>query len=134
MNKKQIDEGSLKERKKAVVVTQDDEGFNWNKYIPKEKVALVAKVRPTQEERHARMRLSEVYDVFMVAKGANRWDDERKGLLDPQGNPEVDLKVVDLKPLVTTIPAAGKFYSRIKEDKNYEKEVDTHRVALYDAY
>ncbi|MFS8002649.1 hypothetical protein Hanom_Chr13g01204581 [Helianthus anomalus] len=25
------------------MVTQDDEGFNWNKYIPKEKFALVAK-------------------------------------------------------------------------------------------
>ncbi|MFS7955063.1 hypothetical protein Hanom_Chr07g00638151 [Helianthus anomalus] len=42
MNQKQIDEGSSKERKKALVVTQDDEGFNWIKYIPKEKHALVA--------------------------------------------------------------------------------------------
>ncbi|XP_021980040.1 uncharacterized protein LOC110876172 [Helianthus annuus] len=44
-NQKQIGEGSLKEKKQALVVTQDDEGFNWNKYIPEKKVALVAKVR-----------------------------------------------------------------------------------------
>ncbi|MFS7968642.1 hypothetical protein Hanom_Chr09g00800001 [Helianthus anomalus] len=60
MNQKQISEGSSKERKQAMVVIQEDEGFNWNKYIPKEKMALVAKVGPTREEHHAQMRLSEV--------------------------------------------------------------------------
>ncbi|MFS7957346.1 putative transcription factor interactor and regulator CCHC(Zn) family [Helianthus anomalus] len=39
MNQKQIGEGSSKEKKQALVVIQDDEGFNWNKYIPKEKMA-----------------------------------------------------------------------------------------------
>ncbi|MFS8024480.1 hypothetical protein Hanom_Chr16g01463751 [Helianthus anomalus] len=53
MNKKKIGEGSSKERKQALAVIQEDEGFNWNKYIPKKKMALVAEVGPTREERHA---------------------------------------------------------------------------------
>ncbi|MFS7967813.1 hypothetical protein Hanom_Chr09g00790131 [Helianthus anomalus] len=48
MNKKQIDEGSLMERKKALVVTQEDEGFNRNKYIPNEGNALVVEVKSDQ--------------------------------------------------------------------------------------
>ncbi|KAJ0740697.1 putative transcription factor interactor and regulator CCHC(Zn) family [Helianthus annuus] len=72
MNQKQISEGSSKEKKQALVVIQDEEGFNWNKYIPKEKMALVAEVGLTREERHAKMRLSVVYKVFMEAKGAKR--------------------------------------------------------------
>ncbi|KAJ0618705.1 putative transcription factor interactor and regulator CCHC(Zn) family [Helianthus annuus] len=48
MNQKQISEGSSKERKQALVVTQEDEGFNWNKYIPKEKSALVVEIKWTR--------------------------------------------------------------------------------------
>ncbi|MFS8019144.1 hypothetical protein Hanom_Chr15g01400401 [Helianthus anomalus] len=47
INLSQISEGSSKERKQALVVTQEDEGFNWNKYIPKEKMALVLKEKIT---------------------------------------------------------------------------------------
>ncbi|MFS7912486.1 hypothetical protein Hanom_Chr02g00130511 [Helianthus anomalus] len=119
-----VDESSSKERKQALVVTQDDEGFNWNKYIPKEKVALVAEVRASREERHVRMRLSDVYEVFMEAKHGDRWDDERKCFVDPQGNLAVDPDVVDFKALVAAITTTGVFYSRIKEDPNYEKEVE----------
>ncbi|KAJ0957095.1 hypothetical protein HanPSC8_Chr01g0023231 [Helianthus annuus] len=126
INRSQISEGSSKERKQALVVTQEDEGFNWNKYIPKEKVALVAEVRPSREERHARMRSSEVYDVFQEEKNTKRWDDERKCYLVPQGNPIVDPKMVDFEALVAAIPTAGEFYSKIKEDKNYEEKVERH--------
>ncbi|MFS7896850.1 hypothetical protein Hanom_Chr00s005989g01731701 [Helianthus anomalus] len=46
LNRSLISEGSSKKRKQALVVTQEDKGFNWNKYIPKEKHALVAEVKP----------------------------------------------------------------------------------------
>ncbi|MFS7948273.1 hypothetical protein Hanom_Chr06g00558011 [Helianthus anomalus] len=113
INKKQIGEGSSKEKKQALVVIQDDEGFNWNKYIPEEKMALVSDVGPTREESHATMRLSAV-----------------NCYLDPKGNPTVDPDVVDFEVLVATIPTTGVFYSRIKEDPNYEKEMEerTRRV------
>ncbi|MFS7955065.1 hypothetical protein Hanom_Chr07g00638181 [Helianthus anomalus] len=84
MNQKQIDEGSSKEIKKALVVTQDDEGFNWNKYIPKEKHALVAEVKSDQvrektmrERRIADIRLDEMSASFEEAKRAGRWDEKR---------------------------------------------------------
>ncbi|KAF5813176.1 putative transcription factor interactor and regulator CCHC(Zn) family [Helianthus annuus] len=57
-SQKQIEEGSSKERKQACVTILDDDGFNWNKYIPKEKLGLVAETRPSREEHHARMVLS----------------------------------------------------------------------------
>ncbi|KAF5809780.1 putative transcription factor interactor and regulator CCHC(Zn) family [Helianthus annuus] len=124
-NQKQIDEGSSKDRKQALIMIQEDEGFNWNKYIKKEeKKALVVELRASREERHARMRLGEVYEIFMEAKHENRWDDERKCFLDPQGNPTIDPNVVDFKALVGAIPTAGVFYSKIKEDLKYEKEVE----------
>ncbi|MFS7919972.1 hypothetical protein Hanom_Chr03g00218881 [Helianthus anomalus] len=51
MNQKQISEGSSKERKQALVLTQEDEVFNWNKYILKEKSVLVANIRWTDMNR-----------------------------------------------------------------------------------
>ncbi|KAF5789696.1 putative transcription factor interactor and regulator CCHC(Zn) family [Helianthus annuus] len=38
---KQIIVGSSKEKKQAFVMIQDDERFNWNKYLPKVKYAMV---------------------------------------------------------------------------------------------
>ncbi|MFS7919882.1 hypothetical protein Hanom_Chr03g00217841 [Helianthus anomalus] len=109
INRSQISEGSSKERKQALVVTQEDEGLNWNKYIPKEKWCL---------------RLNEVSTVFKEAKQAERWDDERKCFLDPQGNPAADPKNVDFNALVVAIPTAGEYYSKKKEDKNYLEQVE----------
>ncbi|KAM0017399.1 putative transcription factor interactor and regulator CCHC(Zn) family [Helianthus debilis subsp. tardiflorus] len=37
IDRSQISDGPSKERKQDLVETQDDEGLNWNKYIPKEK-------------------------------------------------------------------------------------------------
>ncbi|MFS7894763.1 hypothetical protein Hanom_Chr09g00800521 [Helianthus anomalus] len=60
----------------------------------------------------------------MEAKRADRWDDERKCFVDPQGNPTVDPDMVDSKALVAAIPTSGVFYRRIQEDPNYEKEME----------
>ncbi|KAF5762405.1 putative transcription factor interactor and regulator CCHC(Zn) family [Helianthus annuus] len=51
----QIEDGSSKERNKALVVIQEDEGFNWNKYIPKTKclamlAGIIKEPEPTVEE------------------------------------------------------------------------------------
>ncbi|MFS7905816.1 hypothetical protein Hanom_Chr01g00052131 [Helianthus anomalus] len=78
------------------MVTQEDEGSNWNKYIPKEKHALVAE-----------------------AKKARRWDEKRKCYTDPQGNLVVDSKSVDFKELLDVILTGGELYSKKKEDKKY---------------
>ncbi|MFS7953681.1 putative transcription factor interactor and regulator CCHC(Zn) family [Helianthus anomalus] len=41
----QIEDGSSKAKDKALVVKQEDEGFNWNNYIPKtESLAMLAEI------------------------------------------------------------------------------------------
>ncbi|MFS8006774.1 hypothetical protein Hanom_Chr14g01253111 [Helianthus anomalus] len=93
----------LMKRKQALVVTQEDEGFNWNKYIPNEGSALVAEIRWSREQHKAHERLNEVCTTFREAKHAERCDDERKCYLDPQGNSAVDPKMVDFDALVASI-------------------------------
>ncbi|MFS7966367.1 hypothetical protein Hanom_Chr09g00772911 [Helianthus anomalus] len=70
------------------------------------------------------MRLSDVYEIFIEAKRAKRWDDERKWFIDPQGNPTVDPDMVDYKALVVAIPTAGVWALKINEDPNYKNEVE----------
>ncbi|KAJ0832151.1 putative transcription factor interactor and regulator CCHC(Zn) family [Helianthus annuus] len=123
-NQKLIDEGSSKDRKQAMVVIQDDEGFNWNKYIPKEKHALVAEFRQSREEHHARMCLSDVYAAAIEAKQANIWDRERECFIDPQRNPTVDPQKVDFKALMAAIPTAGVWAAGIEKNPNYRREVE----------
>ncbi|MFS7962823.1 hypothetical protein Hanom_Chr08g00731021 [Helianthus anomalus] len=107
-----------------MVVTQEDEDFNWNKYIPKEGNVLVAEIRWSREQRRARERLNGVSTVFKEANQAKRWDDEKKCYLDPQGNSAMDSKMVDFDALIAPIPTAGEYYSKIKEDKNYVEQVE----------
>ncbi|MFS7905237.1 putative transcription factor interactor and regulator CCHC(Zn) family [Helianthus anomalus] len=84
MNQKQISKGSSKERRQALAVIQDDEGFKWNKYIPREKHVLVVAVDNSWQRHFARERINELYDPFDEAKEAKRWDAERECYLDPQ--------------------------------------------------
>ncbi|KAJ0643074.1 putative transcription factor interactor and regulator CCHC(Zn) family [Helianthus annuus] len=121
MNKKQISEGSSKEKKQALMTIQYDEGFNWNKYIPKETSALVATIEWSRQEHVARERINELYGPFNEAKEVNRWDAERECFLDPQGNPMVDPKKVDFDALIAAIPTAGEFYDRMKLRKIVKK-------------
>ncbi|MFS8002215.1 hypothetical protein Hanom_Chr13g01199471 [Helianthus anomalus] len=121
---KQISEGSSKERKQALAVIQDDEGFNWNKYIPKEKSVWVANIRWTRQEQIACERINELYDPFDEAKKANKLDEERECFLDSQGNPVVDPKKVDFDALVVVIPTAGELCSMRKAEKDYEEKLE----------
>ncbi|MFS8002397.1 hypothetical protein Hanom_Chr13g01201611 [Helianthus anomalus] len=81
-------------------------------------------MRPSREERHARMKLSEVYEIFIEAKRAKRRDDERKCFIDTQGNPTVDPDMVDFKALVAAIPTGGVYPAKIRENPNYKKEAE----------
>ncbi|MFS7972047.1 hypothetical protein Hanom_Chr09g00840011 [Helianthus anomalus] len=47
-------------------------------------------IRQSREERHARMRLDDVYDAYKEATGANIWSEEKECFVDPNGNPTVD--------------------------------------------
>ncbi|MFS8023583.1 hypothetical protein Hanom_Chr16g01453131 [Helianthus anomalus] len=81
-NRQQIDDGSTKEKNHALVETQEDEGFNWNKYIPNDGVVLVAEVKQTQEERLASLDEWRIIRIFCDAQNANRWDSKRQCYYD----------------------------------------------------
>ncbi|MFS7976755.1 hypothetical protein Hanom_Chr10g00896141 [Helianthus anomalus] len=85
---------------------------------------LVTKCQRVEKNRSACRRLDVVYDIFKEARTAKRWDEQRKCYLDPQGNPSVVLKIVNFEVLDAAIPTVREFYSKIKEDKNYEEEVE----------
>ncbi|KAL9992131.1 putative transcription factor interactor and regulator CCHC(Zn) family [Helianthus debilis subsp. tardiflorus] len=127
--RKQIEEGSSKEKKQGMLtindkcggpslIIQEDEGFNWNNYIKgerKEKWVLVAEIKQRREERHARMRLDEVYDAYKEATRANRWSQEKECYVDPQGNPTVDPDEIDFEALVAAIPTVGVWCKGLEE-------------------
>ncbi|KAJ0549600.1 putative transcription factor interactor and regulator CCHC(Zn) family [Helianthus annuus] len=117
-NQKQIDEGPSKERKQGLFTIQEDEGFNWNKYIPKEKLAMVAEFKQSREECHVQMYLSEVYKAFIKAKRENRWDRQRECFVNSQGNPIVDPQKVDFEARVAAIPTIGVWIKGLEENPN----------------
>ncbi|MFS7903787.1 hypothetical protein Hanom_Chr01g00028181 [Helianthus anomalus] len=109
------------------MLNQDDEGFDWGKYIKEEKVgkkALVAEFKQSREERHARMYLSDVYDVYKEAKWANRWSVDKQCFVDLKGNPTVDPDKVDFEELVAAIPTVCVWCKGLKEIPNYRQKVD----------
>ncbi|MFS7986969.1 hypothetical protein Hanom_Chr11g01016501 [Helianthus anomalus] len=70
------------------------------------------------------MWLSDVYEVLMEAKSANRWDKERECFVDPQGNQTVDPQKVNFEALVVVIPTTGVWVAGLRENPNYRKEVE----------
>ncbi|MFS7962623.1 hypothetical protein Hanom_Chr08g00728831 [Helianthus anomalus] len=103
-----------------MVVTQEDEGFNWDKYIPGEKYALVAKVDNIWQRSFAREEINKLYDPFDEAKEAKRWDAERECYLDPQGNPVVDPNKVKFDDVVAVIATC---HTRRSIKKDYEENL-----------
>ncbi|MFS7996834.1 hypothetical protein Hanom_Chr12g01134471 [Helianthus anomalus] len=123
VNQKKIDEGSSKDRKQALVVTQEDEGFKWDKYIRREKYALVAEVDNRWQRSSARYEINKLYNPFGEAKEAKRWDSERECNLDPQGYPVVNPDKVDFNAMVAVIPTCQHFYTRRLIEKDYEENL-----------
>ncbi|KAF5818496.1 putative transcription factor interactor and regulator CCHC(Zn) family [Helianthus annuus] len=74
-----IEEGSSsKDKTRALIVTQEDEGFDWRKYIPDEgPSAFVAKWVYNREDDIARKKLGEIEMIYKDAIDYNRWDEER---------------------------------------------------------
>ncbi|MFS8023709.1 hypothetical protein Hanom_Chr16g01454631 [Helianthus anomalus] len=100
-------------------VIQEDEGFNWDKYIPREHHALVAEVEDDKRWQidYARLEIDKLYAPFKGEKRAKRWDAERECYLDPQGNPVVDRKKVDFNAVTALFPPCDTFYTRRSSHK-----------------
>ncbi|MFS7967582.1 hypothetical protein Hanom_Chr09g00787411 [Helianthus anomalus] len=101
INRPHINKGPSKEKNRVLVITQEDEGFNWNKYIPNEGVALVAELRWNREEEIARKKL---------------------------GNIATDPKTIDFDALVKTIPTVEEEYKDVIEAMMREEEAKNKYV------
>ncbi|MFS7986715.1 hypothetical protein Hanom_Chr11g01013571 [Helianthus anomalus] len=105
---KQIEEGPAGDKSRALAMIHDDEGFNWNKYIPDEGSTIVATTIPVtfnRERAIARLKMNKLEKSWLDAKRANRWDAEKECYLHPQGNILTDLSTIDFEAFVKTIPA-----------------------------
>ncbi|MFS7905025.1 hypothetical protein Hanom_Chr01g00042891 [Helianthus anomalus] len=94
---KQIKE-TLKEKSRALTVIQNDEGFDWSKFLPEDDVvgfALMAKVElykdtRSEEQKYTYRKLiaqtmkDRNYQAWKEAKRANRWDGDRECYFDPK--------------------------------------------------
>ncbi|KAJ0571198.1 putative transcription factor interactor and regulator CCHC(Zn) family [Helianthus annuus] len=150
-NLKQI-ENNFKEKSRACVVIQDDEGFNWSEFLPqddladdrfKEKVkkealnkhhVLVAEIKEkTQEEilkektERERFfvgcRIEKMHEEYEEAKYYGRYDKKRYCYINKNVDSVVHRKEVMFDDVLAVIPLSGEYYSNVK-DKNYLKKLD----------
>ncbi|XP_021984602.1 uncharacterized protein LOC110880296 [Helianthus annuus] len=83
-DKSKIEENSVKQKSRALAVIQDDEGFNWNDYIPDEEQigsAFVDDISPVtfnREREIAHVRMNIIHRAYKEAVKAKRWDAERE--------------------------------------------------------
>ncbi|KAJ0940945.1 putative transcription factor interactor and regulator CCHC(Zn) family [Helianthus annuus] len=107
-------------------IIHDDEGYDWSKHDKENgKVkAMVAEIKQSREERHAHMKLDDVYDAYKEATRAGRWSQEKECFVDPQGNPAVDPDKVDFEALVAAIPIVGFWCKGLEEIPRYREKVD----------
>ncbi|KAF5802789.1 putative transcription factor interactor and regulator CCHC(Zn) family [Helianthus annuus] len=118
----------LKESEAPNFIIYDDEGYDWSQHdeevVKVEAKAMTAEVTLTREERHARMRLDDVYDAYKEATRAGRWSKEKECYVDPQGNQTVDPKTVDLDALVAAIPTVSVWCKGLREIPRYKEQVE----------
>ncbi|KAM0064239.1 putative transcription factor interactor and regulator CCHC(Zn) family [Helianthus debilis subsp. tardiflorus] len=117
---KQIEE-TLKEKSRALAVIQDDEGFDWSEFFPKDDVvgfAFIVQIqqqtKPTKELTYIHRKLLaqtmkiRIYNTWKEAKKAKRWDPDRGCYLDPKGNIVVEPSSVDVETLIKSIAETKK--------------------------
>ncbi|KAF5754545.1 putative transcription factor interactor and regulator CCHC(Zn) family [Helianthus annuus] len=152
-NRKQIEEGSSKEKRQAVlslcdrsetsiqnidwdkyfdeqegprIVIHDDEGYDWSQHdkLAGKAKAMITEIKESREERHARLRLDVVYDAYKEATLAGKWNKEKECFVDPQGNPTVDPMKVDFEALVAAIPTVSVWCKGFEEIPRYKEKVE----------
>ncbi|MFS7905243.1 hypothetical protein Hanom_Chr01g00045371 [Helianthus anomalus] len=138
MNQRQIHEGSSKEKSRALVVIQDDEGYDWSKVLPEEDyvgstfVAEVVDDKRWQRE-YARFEIKKLYAPFKEAQKAKRWDAKRECYLDPQGNPVVNPKKVDFDVAINVFLDCDMFHTRRLSEKDFEANMLKRLKEVFEA-
>ncbi|XP_021996077.1 eukaryotic translation initiation factor 3 subunit A-like [Helianthus annuus] len=108
------------------IVIHDDEGYDWSQHDKEngKAKAMVAEIKQSREERHARIRLDEVDDAYKEATQAGRWSKEKECFVDPQGNPTVNPETVDFEALATAIPTVSVWCKGLEEIPRYKEKVE----------
>ncbi|MFS7953405.1 hypothetical protein Hanom_Chr07g00618221 [Helianthus anomalus] len=130
---KQIEE-TPKEKSRALVMIQDDEGFDWSELLPEDDAvgfAFMAQIQQqtelNEETTYIRRKLlaqtmkTRIYNNWKEAKKAKRWDPDRECYLDLKGNICVEPSSVDVETLIKSI-AETEEQRKIDDAKKAEKE------------
>ncbi|KAM0014135.1 hypothetical protein Hdeb2414_s0037g00732211 [Helianthus debilis subsp. tardiflorus] len=149
---KQIESNS-KENSRACVVIQDDEGFDWSKFLPEEDFvgytftaqvkiestnkhsAFVAEIKEktteeilkekTERERFfADCRIQKMHEEFEDAKFYGRYDKKRECYINKNGDLVVRRREVVYNDVLAVIPLSGEYYLNVEKDRNYLKMLD----------
>ncbi|KAJ0765176.1 putative transcription factor interactor and regulator CCHC(Zn) family [Helianthus annuus] len=124
------------EKSRALVVIQDDEGFNWSEFLPEEdavgyKFMAQVEAEPTstynRERSLAHIKMKRIYNTYKEAKKAKRWDPYQECYLDPKVNICVDPKSIDFEALVKLIPSTEeqiKIDAANRAERERERERD----------
>ncbi|XP_021992061.1 uncharacterized protein LOC110888869 [Helianthus annuus] len=150
---KQIEDNFEKEKSRACVVIQDDEGYDWSKVLPEEDAvgytftahgktestnkhsAFVAVVKEktkeeilkekTYKERCiVRYRIEEMEKEYEEAKNYGKYDKKRECYVNSKGEPVVHQKEVVFDDVLAVIHLSDEYYSNVAKDKHYEKKRD----------
>ncbi|MFS7938901.1 hypothetical protein Hanom_Chr05g00445271 [Helianthus anomalus] len=98
---------------------QDDEGFNWSKYIPNEdKRVFVAEIKERTKEEILQEK------TYRERYFANSRIQEMQEEYEDARNPVVDKREVVYNDVLAVIPLSGEFYSKKASDKDYLKKMD----------
>ncbi|KAJ0463989.1 hypothetical protein HanHA300_Chr14g0521931 [Helianthus annuus] len=145
---KQIENNSVKEKSRALAVIQDDEGSNWNDFLPEEEYgfnsALVAEVKQSafvavvndkmkeeilkdktyRERCIVGYRIEEMEKEYEEAKNYGRHDKKRECYVNGKGEPVVHPKEVVFNNVLAVIALSGEYYSNVAKDNDYVKKLD----------
>ncbi|KAF5801702.1 putative transcription factor interactor and regulator CCHC(Zn) family [Helianthus annuus] len=125
---RQIEDNLVKEKSRALAVIQDDEGFNWNDFIPDDDqigsafVVDVKQVTFNREREIAHVRMNRIHRAYKEVVKAKRWDTERECYLDPKGNVCTDPKTIEFDALVKSIPTVEEERLKREAEEKAEKE------------
>ncbi|KAM0041119.1 hypothetical protein Hdeb2414_s0011g00362561 [Helianthus debilis subsp. tardiflorus] len=115
---------------------QENEGFNWSKYIPNEdKRVFVAEVKERTKEEILKEKtyrerwivdyiIEEMEKEFEEARNYRRWDKKRECYINSKGELVIHPSKVVYNDVLVLIPLFGEYYSNVEKDKSYFKSLD----------
>ncbi|MFS7937639.1 hypothetical protein Hanom_Chr05g00429971 [Helianthus anomalus] len=117
------------------MIIQDDEWFNWSKYIKDDGSALIAEVKERTKEEILQektyrekcfgdYRIEEMQKEYEEARSYRRQTKKRECYVNHKGDLVVHSSQVVYNDVLAVIPLSNEYYSKIVKDKDYLKKLD----------